>query len=245
MPDAPDVIPDSEVERVLLVAAHPDDIDFGASATVARLTDAGAQVSYCICTDGDAGGFDPAVPRSEIPSIRRREQTAAAAVVGVTDISWLGYGDGRLEATQDLRRDISRVIRRVRPRRVIVPSPEYYWERLPASHPDHLAAGRAAVSAVYPDARNPFAHVELLQVEGLEAWAAEEMWLMAHHSPDHAVDISATIDRKIAALRAHESQTAHMADLDTWIRDWAVGSAARFELAPGSLAELFKVVRIG
>lgn len=240
----PDVIPDDEVQRVLVVAAHPDDIDFGASATVARLTDAGADVAYCICTDGDAGGFDPEVPRSEIPGIRRREQTAGAAAVGVSDISWLGYSDGRLEVTQDLRRDISRVIRRVRPRRVIVPSPEYYWERLPASHPDHLAAGRAAVSAIYPDARNPFAHVELLRDEGLEAWAAEEMWLMAHHSPDHAVDISATFDRKIAALRAHESQTAHIPELETFIRDWSVGNAAQFGLEPGVLAEVFKAIRI-
>lgn len=240
----PDVLSDSDVERVLVVAAHPDDIDFGASGTVARLTDAGAYVAYCICTDGDAGGFDPAVPRSEIPGIRRGEQTRAAAEVGVSDIFWLGYGDGRLEVTQDLRRDISRAIRHVRPRRVIVPSPEYFWERIPASHPDHLAAGRAAVSAVYPDARNPFAHVELLHDEGLEAWAAAEMWLMAHHTPDHAVDVTATMPRKIAALRAHESQTAHVPELDTFIRSWGAQSAARMGLEDGVLAELFKVVHI-
>src|SRR5206468_10415454 len=103
-----------EVERALVVSAHPDDVDFGAAGTVATWTDAGVEVTYCIVTDGDAGGFDPAVPRSEIPGIRRAEQTAAAAVVGVHDLEFLGYPDGALEVSIDLRRDISRVIRRVR-----------------------------------------------------------------------------------------------------------------------------------
>src|SRR3954451_4909389 len=101
---------EDEVERVLVVTAHPDDVDFGAAGSVATWTDAGVEVSYCIVTDGDAGGFDPDVPRTEIPGIRRAEQTAAAAAVGVTDLEFLGYPDGALEVSMDLRRDISRAI---------------------------------------------------------------------------------------------------------------------------------------
>src|SRR5689334_6144707 len=135
---------DEEVERILVVTAHPDDVDFGAAGSVARWTDAGIQVSYCIVTDGAAGGRDPSVPRPVMAEIRRAEQTTAAKVVGVRDVTFLGYPDGRLVSSIELRRDISRVIRRVRPERVLCPSPERNFQRIFASHPDHLAAGDAA-----------------------------------------------------------------------------------------------------
>jgi LmbE family N-acetylglucosaminyl deacetylase len=152
------VLEDSEIERALVITAHPDDVDFGAAGTVATWTAKGIEVTYCVCTDGDAGGFDPAVPRSEIPGIRRAEQEAAAKAVGVSDVRFLGYQDGKLTPSLELRRDISRVIRQVRPQRALIQSPERNWARVGASHPDHLAAGTAAIAAVYPDARNPFAH---------------------------------------------------------------------------------------
>jgi len=104
------VLDDDEVQRALVIVAHPDDVDFGAAGTVATWTAAGIEVAYCIVTDGDAGGFDPNVPRDEIPGIRRAEQTAAAKVVGVSDLGFLGYPDGRLMATLELRRDIAREI---------------------------------------------------------------------------------------------------------------------------------------
>jgi LmbE family N-acetylglucosaminyl deacetylase len=129
------VLPDAQVERVLVVTAHPDDVDFGAAGTVARFCAQGIEVVYCVCTDGDAGGFDPAVDRADIPGIRRAEQEAAAKAVGVSDVRFLGYQDGRLVVSQELRRDISRVIRDVRPQRVLIQSPERNWARLPASHP--------------------------------------------------------------------------------------------------------------
>ncbi|NHC16182.1 PIG-L deacetylase family protein [Motilibacter deserti] len=242
MPSVPVTIPEDEVERALVIAAHPDDIDFGAAGTVALWTDRGVQVTYCICTDGDAGGFDPAVPRREIPGIRRAEQVAAAREVGVTDVRFLGYKDGRLEPTFDLRRDISRVIRQVRPQRAIVPSPEYRWDRLPASHPDHRAAGEAAVNSIYPDARNPFTHVELLRDEGLEAWTVREMWIMAHPSPDHAVDVTDVVERKLAALRSHVSQVAHIDGFDDFVRGFLRGDASVHGLPQGRMAEAFKVV---
>src|SRR5215208_802856 len=133
-------MPEADVARILVVTAHPDDVDFGMGGTVATWTDAGIHVAYCVVTDGDAGGFDPDVPRSEIPAIRRAEQEAAAKVVRVDTVHWLGYPDGRLVPSIELRRDLARVIRIERPDRVVCQSPERNWDRLGASHPDHLAA---------------------------------------------------------------------------------------------------------
>ena len=236
------VLDDSEVQRALVVTAHPDDVDFGAAGTVRRWTSAGVEVVYCVCTDGDAGGFDPAVDRADIPGIRRAEQEAAAKAVGVNDVRFLGYPDGRLAPTFELRRDISRVIRQVRPQRVLIQSPERNWARVGASHPDHLAAGTAAMAAIYPDARNPFAHPELLRDEGLAEWAAAETWVMAHPENNHHIDITDIFDTKLAALRAHESQTAHLDDLESRLREWYGANALAAGLAEGQLAERFFVV---
>ncbi len=236
---------DAEVERVLVVTAHPDDADFGASGTLAAWSAAGIEVSLCVITNGDAGGFDPAVPRSEIPVIRQAEQRAAAGHWGAADVVFLGYRDGELMVSHELRRDISRVIRQVRPRRMVIQSPERNWERIYASHPDHLAAGEAAIAAVYPDARNPFAHPSLLGDEGLDAWTVEEVWVMAGPQPNHAVDITDTFPAKIAALRAHASQTAHMDDLEDFVREWGARTAEHFDLESGRLAEAFQVVPTG
>jgi LmbE family N-acetylglucosaminyl deacetylase len=238
-----DPLSDHDIERVLIVTAHPDDVDFGAAGTIASWTAKGISVSYCVVTDGDAGGFDPAIPRSDIPRIRRAEQTEAARLVGVHDVHFLGYPDGELTVTHELRRDISRVIRQVRPRRMLVQSPERNWARIQASHPDHLAAGEAALQAIYPDARNPFAHPSLLHDEDLAAWTVDEVWIMASPNCDHSVDVTDTVDAKLAALRAHESQTAHMDDLDGLIRGWLTLNAERFGLDEGRLAEIFQVVR--
>jgi LmbE family N-acetylglucosaminyl deacetylase len=234
-----------DVERVLVVAAHPDDIDFAASGTVAAFTAAGTEVSYCICTSGDAGGFDD-TPRERMGPLREDEQRAAAAVLGVRDVAFLHYPDGRLTPSIELRRDISREIRRVRPQRVLAPSPEIWWQRVGASHPDHRAAGEATLNAVYPDARNPFAHPELA-AEGLDAWTVPEMWIMAapEERQDHAMDITGTVDLKVAALREHVSQTAHRTDLGEWVRTLAGSVARRFGLPDGRLAEAFQVVQIG
>jgi LmbE family N-acetylglucosaminyl deacetylase len=238
---APAVAPNT-VERVLVLAAHPDDIDFGAAATIAAWTAAGIEVSYCLCTYGDAGGFDD-TPRAQMPILREAEQRAAAAVVGVTDLEFLGYPDGALYVTHELRRDISRVIRRVRPQRMLIPSPERNWERIGASHPDHMAAGEAAICAIYPDARNPFAHPELLEA-GYEAWSVGEVWLMADAHPDHYVDVTDTFEKKIEALRAHVTQTAHHPDLPGMIRGWLTAMGQAGGLPEGRLAEAFRIITI-
>ncbi len=206
-----------EIERALVVTAHPDDVDFGAAGTVATWTDAGIEVVYCIVTDGDAGGHDRSVSRQEMRETRHAEQTAAAKHVGVTELHWLGYPDGRLEATLDLRRDLSRVIREVRPQRVVCPSPERNYERIYASHPDHLAAGEAAICAVYPDARNPFAHPELL-VDGLEPRTVNEVWIMATASSNVSVEHHGVLVLAHVALQGVELAVDHVGDVDEHVR---------------------------
>ena len=233
-----------ELTRVLVVTAHPDDVDFGSAGTVATLVAAGVSVTYCIVTDGDAGGFDPTVPRSEIPGIRRSEQMAAAAAVGVTDVRFLGYRDGELTVSHDLRRDISRVIRQVRPQRVMTMSPMRNWERIAASHPDHMAAGEATVQAIYPDARNQFAHPMLMTDEGLEEWVVTELWMSGSPTPNTFVDVTGHLATKLAALRAHASQTEHMEDLEGMIRGWMTETAKRGGLPEGRLAEMFHAVTL-
>jgi LmbE family N-acetylglucosaminyl deacetylase len=236
------VLADDAIERILVITAHPDDVDFGAAGTVATWTKAGYEVTYCVVTNGDAGGFDPDVPRSDIAGIRQAEQRAAAAEVGVTDVRFLGHPDGRLVPSLELRRDISRVIRDVRPQRVLTQSPQRNYERIYASHPDHLATGEAALCAVYPDARNPFAHPELAQ-EGYEAWTVPETWLMASPGAGHVVDITDVYDTKLAALQRHVSQLPGVpGELDTMLRGWLGMNAKAAGLPEGRLAEAFQVL---
>lgn len=235
---------DSEVERVLAIMAHPDDVDFGAAGTVAQWTKSGISVSYGIVTDGDAGGFDPTIPRSQIPAIRQREQRAAAASIGVQDVHFLGYTDGDVTVSQDLRRDISRLIRQVRPQRMLIQSPDRMWDRLPASHPDHLASGEAAIRAVYPDARNPFAHPSLLNDEGLEDWIVPEVWMMASPTPNRIIDVTDTFTDKMRAISCHESQLPAPEQIEERVRGWLTATAASAGLGEGRLAEAFHVITL-
>jgi LmbE family N-acetylglucosaminyl deacetylase len=235
-------VPDDDLpSQVLVITAHPDDVDFGAAGTIGRWTAQGVKVAYCIVTDGASGAADPDVDLSTLAERRQEEQRKAAAQVGVDDVRFLDYPDGRLEVSIELRRDLSRVIRQVRPERVIAQSPERNWERIRASHPDHLAAGEAALQAVYPDARNPYAHPELL-AEGLEPHVVEEVWLMASPRAGRAVDITDTFEQKIAALKCHESQVADASQLEGFVRGWVSRTAEEHGLGEGRLAEAFQVV---
>jgi LmbE family N-acetylglucosaminyl deacetylase len=230
-----------EIERALVVTAHPDDVDFGSAGTVAMMTDAGVQVTYCIVTDGDAGGSDRAMARHDMAMLRRKEQTDAANLVGVTELCFLGYGDGRLQVTLQLRADISAVIRRVRPQVVITQSPQRTLDRIYASHPDHLAAGEATLCAVYPDARNPFAFPELFE-EAIEPWAVDEVWVQGGGDGTHAIDVSAAVDRKMAALMCHVSQHTDPQGTETRVREWMARTAKQFDLSDGAFAEAYRVV---
>ena len=234
---------DSEIERALCVMAHPDDVDFAAAGTVAAWTDAGIEVTYCIVTNGDAGGFDPEVPRKDIAGIRQAEQRAAAKAVGVSDVRFLGYPDGRLEVSLDLRCDIARVIREVRPQRMVSPSPIRHMVRIPASHPDHLAAGEAALSAMYPDARNPFAFTDRLG--DLEAWSVSETWITGGERVNHYVDVTATFERKKSALLEHTSQITDPDGLHDMLIGWLGGNAEAAGWENGRLAEAFWVMDTG
>ena len=230
-----------EIERVLAVMAHPDDVDFGAAGTVANLTDAGVEVAYCLVTDGQAGGFDHSIPRSEMATIRRREQTAAAAVVGVGDLHFLGHLDGSVVADLDLRHDISVVIRRVRPQVVITQLPVRNLDSTYGSHPDHIATGEATMAAVYPDARNPFAFPGRPVAE-LDAWSVDEVWIPFGTAGQDVVDITGQLDRKIEALLCHRSQHPDPAGVEQRMRTWWQSTAAENGLPAGSSAESFRVV---
>lgn len=226
---------------VLVVVAHPDDIDFGMSGTVAALVAAGAHVHYAIATSGEAGPPEDA-DRAELAATRQREQRDAAAAVGVDDVAFLGLPDGHLVADLALRKAIARVIRQVRPDLVLCQSPERRWDRIYASHPDHLAVAEATMCAVYPDARNPHAHTELLSEEGLEPHAVPETWVVGLDEPDHFVDITTVFDRKVAALSSHASQVDWIDDVDAFLRGWASEVTRAHGLPEGTLTEAWRRV---
>lgn len=227
------------LERVLVVMAHPDDVDFSSAGTMATWTAAGIEVSYCLVTDGDAGGDDREMPRSEMARIRREEQTAAAAAVGVTDLHFLGHPDGAVYVTHQLRADISRVIRKVRPQRVLVQNPYRNWMRIYGSHPDHMNAGEAALCAVYPDSRNPFAHPELL-AEGLEPWTVPETWIVMGPESDYYVDYTEHFEAKVKALSSHVSQNPGNGDPEGIVRMFATNLAAAAGAPEGRYVEAFQ-----
>ncbi|MEU0570378.1 PIG-L deacetylase family protein [Nonomuraea sp. NPDC005983] len=236
------MLTESEINRVLLVAAHPDDADFSAAGTVALFVDRGVQVTYLLVTDGDAGGNERTLDNSGMAELRRAEQTAAAKAVGVTDVRFLGYSDGLVVPSLDLRRDIARVIRQVRPDLVITHHPDRNYQFIAPSHPDHRAVGGSTLDAVYPDARNPYAFPELAKDEGLEAWTVREVWLSGGSTPDHWVDITDAIDRKLTALQSHVSQVSHVEGFADFVRSRFAGWAERAGFGEGRYAEGFQVV---
>ncbi len=193
---------------VLVVSAHPDDPDFGAGGTIAKLAKNGSRVVYAIVTDGSQGGEDPKQKDSELVALREKEQKAAAKVLGVKKVEFLGYKDGHLSPDLKLRHDIVRMIRKYKPELVITHIPGRVLDApMGASHPDHLAVGEATMAAVYPDSRNPRAFRSLLK-EGLEPHEVKEVWIPFWTSGDYVVDISSTLDQKITALRKHKSQVS-------------------------------------
>ncbi len=234
-------LPDAEIKRVLVVMAHPDDCDFGAGGTIAQWTSQGIEVSYCIITNGDQGGEESGIPVEEMAKVRQQEQRDAGKALGVTQITYLNYRDGWLLPSIELRKEIVKAIRIAKPDRMVVQSPERNWERIYSSHPDHLAAGETAIQAVYPDSRNPFAFPEL-KAAGLEPWRVREVWITGSPTPNHFVDITDTFSKKMAALHAHVSQTAHNKELENMVRSWGERNAEANGLPQGRVAEIFKVI---
>lgn len=228
---------------VLVVVAHPDDIDFGIAGTAAALTAAGSRVVYRLATSGEAGGPDE-MDRAELKALRESEQRLAADAVGVTDVEFLGMPDGHLEANLELRKAIVKAIRTVKPDLMLIQNPERRWDSVYASHPDHLAVGEASMAAVYPDSRNPHFLPELLD-EGYEPHTVPEVWVGSLEPSDVFVDISDVFDRKVKALSSHSSQVGWIEDIDKLLRDWATGRAATHGFAEGSMIETFRRVHTG
>ena len=190
---------------VLVVMAHPDDAEFSSGGTIARWVAQGTRVDYCILTSGDKGTNDPSLPPDQVARLREQEQRAAADVLGVREIVFCGHPDGTLEPTLDVRRDVVRAIRRFRPEAVICTDPTRRYSPTFVNHPDHVAAGDAALAAVYPSARDPHVFPELLE-EGLLPHAVTRLFMANPSEPTCLVDIQPTMETKIAALTRHRSQ---------------------------------------
>ena len=200
---------------VVVSAAHHDDIEFGVAGSVARwIRDEGAAVTYVIVTDGGSGSNNPALSRQQIIDIRRAEQLTAAAKVGVSDVRFLDYPDGALQASMELRRDLTRIIRQTKAYRVVCQDPTTYFVRSQyINHPDHRAAGEATLYAAFPSAETRPIFPELL-AEGYEPHKIGELYLNLSLEPTHYHDISSAIDLKLAALSAHVSQLGDGEDFE-------------------------------
>jgi LmbE family N-acetylglucosaminyl deacetylase len=231
-----------DFERAMVVFAHPDDGEFGSAGTVASWTRGGTEVLYVCVTDGSAGSNEPGVVREELAEIRRAEQLAACDVLGVKDCAFLGIPDGMVEVTLDLRRAITREVRRFRPDVLVAPDPTRFWddERRYINHIDHRSVGQACMAVVNPDSSTRPMFSELLD-EGFEPFEIRYLWIPAYDgSIDTYVDISETIDVKIEALRCHKSQI-HDWPVDEWIRERA---QKRGEAAGIAFAETFHTFKL-
>ena len=208
-------------DRFMVIAGHPDDADFGPAGTAARWIDEGSTGWLVCCTSGDAGGEDPDMDPLDLAVIREREQRDAAAIVGYAGVSFLHMPDGALVNDLALREHLVREIRTFRPDAVLATDPTVLFYRFGGiNHTDHREAGLAAVDAVYPAARNPMAFPGLAR-SGLAAHAVRRLYLFWPNEPNVRVDVGATLDRKIAALRAHASQIREPDRLEARIRAWA------------------------
>lgn len=209
----------STSQRVLVILAHPDDPEFFCGGTVARWVREGREVIYVLATHGERGSDDPAMSPERLARIREEEQWAAARVLGVREVVFLDYPDGSLTPTLELRRDLTRQIRRWKPDIVITCDPTVRYRSGYLNHPDHRAIGDAALDAVFPDARNPLQFPELL-AEGLEPHRVREVYIAGAAEPDTEVDITDTLALKLEALRQHRSQIANPDSLEARLREW-------------------------
>ena len=236
-----------DVESVLAVFAHCDDAEWMFGGTIARLVSMGAEVNYVVCTDGASGGVDLTVTNEELAATRAAEQRAAADVLGVAEIAFLGYPNDRLEVSVGLRRDIVRQIRRFRPQLILTMAPLRLLDApVDWSHSDHMAAGEATLVAAYPESLMPRIYPELAD-EGLQAHEVTEVWVPAVNDADLYVDVSDYADTKMAAVWCHTSQNGEA----NGRRDWLFGSRIEPPLVEAGLrigcqyAERFRRIPIG
>lgn len=214
----------------LVIFAHPDDAEYMCGGTIGAWAKEGTEVHYCVITDGSAGSNEPGVVREELAVVREAEQRAAAEILGVKDLTFLGFVDGELEVNLETRRAVTGVVRRVRPEVIVAPDPSRLWSGSGyINHWDHKQAGTLALCAVMPDAPSRPQFPELLD-EGLEPFEIPNLWLGSEDA-DTYVDITPTIDTKLAALAAHQSQHAEASA--PWVRERArkLGEEAGVEYA--------------
>ncbi len=230
---------DSIPRRVLVIVAHQDDIEFGCAGSVARWKQGGAEVVYAILTDGSSGSDDPTMGKVELMRLREQEQCAAARVLGVSDVRFFRLPDGELQPTMELRREIVKLIREVKPDRIVCQDPTTVFVRgTYINHPDHRAAGQVVIDAIFPASQAPLIFPDLLAA-GYEPHTVYEVYLMLTNEADTAIDISSTLETKIAALACHRSQLG--ADSLDWIRERNAETGAR---AGVPYAEVYRVMHI-
>lgn len=210
----------------MVVHAHPDDAEFGCFGTLAKMVADGVECTILVVTNGNAGGEGDRT-HEELAKVRVEEQAAAARVIGIDRIINLGYEDGYVTPSLELRKDIARVIRQHRPDLVICPNAVRNYAMIGGNHPDHLAVGEATLAAVYPTARNPMAFPELLQDEKLDKWVVNWVYVIGAtlEKPNHYVDITDVIDKKVEALLSHKSQLP--AEVGHWVRLMAQDAGSR------------------
>ncbi len=225
-------------ERALVIAAHCDDIEFGAAGTVARWTAAGSQVTYCIVTDSRSGDNNPGTNLERLKRTREEEQRASAATVGVEDVRFLGYQDGILEPTMHLRKHLTQIIREVRPNAVMTFDPETVIPdgRAYINHPDHRATAIAATYAIFPSAGSRPIFPALLQA-GYEPHDVDRAYFFLTNHADHTIDITETMEKKRNALRCHPSQFGE--DVIDMVTQW---NAETGKSIGGGYAEAFRLM---
>ncbi len=222
-------------ERVLVIAAHPDDIEFGASGTIARWVTEGATIRYLLVTRGDKGSDDPNADIDALVRLREQEQRAAAAEIGVAGVDFLDEPDGQVEASLRLRERLTHAVRAFRPEVVMTHDATVLFVNNEwVNHPDHRAVGQTAVDAVFPTARDPLNFREHLD-RGLVPWKVAELFLWSTNEANQIVDIGATLDRKVAALGHHASQFRSFDEIARWVRRRSeeLGERAGYRAAEG------------
>lgn len=232
---------ENEYSRGMVVIAHADDAEYGCSGTVAKLCAEGWEMVYVLCTDGSKGSADREMSEERLSALRRDEQIAAGKVLGLKDVAFLGYPDSYLQPTLDLRKDVAREIRRHKPDVLICQYPmrvlDGGWG---VGHPDHMAAGEVALSAVFPAARDHMTFPDLLAA-GYEPHKVAEVWIMGHPEPDVFIDVTAHLDTAVKALAQHATQTGGrdwrelLPRMQEWRRRGSVGTGMQY-------AESFKKI---
>jgi LmbE family N-acetylglucosaminyl deacetylase len=228
---------DLEIERAMVIYAHPDDAEFMVAGTVAKWAKAGVEVTYCMVTNGASGSQDPDMTREKLRDTRYAEQREAAKILGVRHVVFLGYEDGYLYPTLEVRRDVARQVRIHKPDVIIAMDPQFRVSDEYINHPDHIAAGEVALRTINPDASTRQMFPELWRDEKLEPHKPKALFLETLSDGGTVIDITDTMDTKIRALLVHRSQLGP--DAEEWVRDWnkRTGKSAGYKFG-----ESFRVI---